>query len=426
MIFPGQIKNLWNTFREKGFWKGNTAQSDTYTGFYGEVSIDMERKVLKLHDGVTVGGAAEIISATGGGSGLGTASTRNVGLDSSEIPLNSNLGTAAYVNVEDIVPSGLGTAATKDFGTELTQIPLNSNLGSAAYVNVEDIVPTNLGSAAYVDVGIEPTQIPLRSDFSDAAFTGLGPGTWQIPRNLDLGQCAYLDIGDIPSAAAWGTLSITDIIPNGVSFADYTLIANDIGNILFLAGENHTITIPIFQYSEEMDQNIFTIKNISEVQNSVMTIIDTLGRVITKLFLNDCGIFRIDNTHQQVEIISLYRYALAGTLERVNMLGNEGVLDGTTCNIDFSLANIAAGTVTADQEFTFSTTAPVGFCSSLTLWLTNGGAFITTFPSNVKWADSGVSPDLTINGLDKLVFDTIDGGLNYIGKLAEKDPKVVI
>jgi hypothetical protein len=67
-------------------------------------------------------------------------SASNIGTDSDQIPLNSNLGTASLVNTgtgAGNVPlnSNLGTASLVNTGTAAGEAPLNSNLGTASLVN---------------------------------------------------------------------------------------------------------------------------------------------------------------------------------------------------------------------------------------------------------------------------------------------------
>jgi len=57
--------------------RGNTVQNDNYTGVYGEVSVDMEEKTLRIHDGIVQGGFT--VSGTGGGSGTDDVLRANVG-----------------------------------------------------------------------------------------------------------------------------------------------------------------------------------------------------------------------------------------------------------------------------------------------------------------------------------------------------------
>ena len=89
------------------------------------------------------------------------------------------LGTAAYVNMEDMPTElSLGTAATRDTGVAANQVPLNSNLGTAAYLSADGLARTDdLGTAAYLDVGLNTNEIPRNSDLGTAAYLDVGIGS---------------------------------------------------------------------------------------------------------------------------------------------------------------------------------------------------------------------------------------------------------
>jgi hypothetical protein len=51
------------------------------------------------------------------------------------------------------------------------------------------------------------------------------------------------------------------------------------------------------------------------------------------------------------------------------------------------------------------------------LILTNGGSQTVTWPASVDWP-AATAPTLTAAGVDKLVFETVDGGTTWTGNLA--------
>ena len=91
-------------------------------------------------------------------------------------------------------------------------------------------------------------------------------------------------------------------------------------------------------------------------------------------------------------------------------------------NIDLKLASVYSKTITANTTFTLSNLPASGKCQSLTLLLTNGGAFTVTLWSGVKWS-GGTVPTLTAAGLDILEFFTIDGGTTWYASRSGKDVK---
>jgi len=80
------------------------------------------------------------------------------------------------------------------------------------------------------------------------------------------------------------------------------------------------------------------------------------------------------------------------------------------------------GTTTGNTTWTFSGAAAAGRVSSVTLELTNGGAFAQTWPASVDWA-GGEAPTLTAAGVDVLTFITRNNGATWFGFLAGADMK---
>ncbi len=108
------------------------------------------------------------------------------------------------------------------------------------------------------------------------------------------------------------------------------------------------------------------------------------------------------------------RIILKDTGETVNVLGGLG---GGAVNIDLEKGNVVSATIdTSTTTITFINPTATAVASGITLWLTNGGSQITTFVG----ADypASTAPVLTTTGLDKLVFETIDGGTTWTGNLA--------
>jgi hypothetical protein len=95
---------------------------------------------------------------------------------------------------------------------------------------------------------------------------------------------------------------------------------------------------------------------------------------------------------------------------------------GATATIDMEVANFFSATIDIACTFTFSNPPASGDFGAFVLELTNGGAFLTTFPASVDFP-GGVAPTLTAAGVDQLVFTTRDGGTTYFGFVAGLDIK---
>lgn len=110
---------------------------------------------------------------------------------------------------------------------------------------------------------------------------------------------------------------------------------------------------------------------------------------------------------------TLKDYALEGVA-----IGNTGA----TRTIDLESGNFFSATLDQACTFTFSNPAGSGDFCGFILELTNGGAFVITWPASVDWP-GGTAPTLTASGVDQLVFTTRDAGTTYFGFVAGLDIK---
>jgi hypothetical protein len=110
---------------------------------------------------------------------------------------------------------------------------------------------------------------------------------------------------------------------------------------------------------------------------------------------------------------TLKDYAIEGSA-----IGNVGA----TRTFDLSTANFFSATVDQASTFTFSNPPASGDFGCFVMELTNGGAFVITWPASVDWP-AGTAPTLTSSGVDQLVFTTRDGGTTYFGFVAGLDIK---
>lgn len=90
-----------------------------------------------------------------------------------------------------------------------------------------------------------------------------------------------------------------------------------------------------------------------------------------------------------------------------------GTLSSNT-TITASDGNIHTFTVGAAITLSFNPNCLTGYCRTLTLIITNGGAYTITWPSSVKWA-GGAPPTFTASGVDVVTLLTVDGGATWYG-----------
>jgi hypothetical protein len=110
---------------------------------------------------------------------------------------------------------------------------------------------------------------------------------------------------------------------------------------------------------------------------------------------------------------TLKDYAIEGSA-----IGNAGA----TRTFDLSVANFFSVTIDQATTFTFTNPPASGDFGAFVMEITNGSAFLITFPASVDWP-GGTAPTLTASGKDQLVFTTRDGGTTYFGFVAGLDIK---
>ena len=115
------------------------------------------------------------------------------------------------------------------------------------------------------------------------------------------------------------------------------------------------------------------------------------------------------------DITRVIRSAFGGR-EKVSTVGESGA--ATT--VDLQDGNIHIVTLTDDCEFSFAGATPGESCSFvLKLKQDAQGGRIATFPPTVTWP-GGEEPVLSAHpeALDKIVFETTDGGQTWEGNVA--------
>lgn len=81
-----------DNFRVK-LTRGTTAQNNAYTGEEGEVTLDMEKNVVRIHDGVTQGGTE---------TGIDPDSLKTINGESIVGTGNITIGTPAIIDLGEL------------------------------------------------------------------------------------------------------------------------------------------------------------------------------------------------------------------------------------------------------------------------------------------------------------------------------------
>ena len=158
------------------FRRGTTTQNNAFTGANGEISVDTDVKTIRLHDGVTGGGAAIMLNTTTAQTALNkTFSTGSVwtgnavalaygGTGSS---LSAVSGAVAYSGA-----SGLGLSAAGTSG----QVLVSGGTNSPVWVNASSLttgVATTAVSATNITGG-SAGQLLIQSDTNVTTFITAG------------------------------------------------------------------------------------------------------------------------------------------------------------------------------------------------------------------------------------------------------------
>jgi len=110
------------------------------------------------------------------------------------------------------------------------------------------------------------------------------------------------------------------------------------------------------------------------------------------------------------------------TVSKVNLKDTSEITNAITTNtgsttIDITAGNSVTDTIGVATTYIFSNPTASDEMCAFTLTLTNGAAYVVTWPSSVDWP-SATAPTLTASGVDVLTFFTVDGGTIWHGMIA--------
>lgn len=158
------------------FRRGTTTQNNAFTGANGEISVDTDVKTIRLHDGVTGGGASIMMNTTTAQTALnktfstGSVWTGNaVGLayGGTGSSLSAVQGAVAYSGA-----SGLGLSAAGTSG----QVLISGGTGSPVWVNASSLT-TGVATTAVTATNIaggSAGQLIIQSDTNLSTFITAG------------------------------------------------------------------------------------------------------------------------------------------------------------------------------------------------------------------------------------------------------------
>jgi len=93
-----------------------------------------------------------------------------------------------------------------------------------------------------------------------------------------------------------------------------------------------------------------------------------------------------------------------------------------TTTLDLANANYFEAVVSGNVSWVFANPPTSTVAAGFILELTNGGGYLNTWPTEVKWP-GGVAPTITTSGTDVFTFITDDGGSIWRGVQSIKDSR---
>src|SRR6266550_554644 len=96
---------------------------------------------------------------------------------------------------------------------------------------------------------------------------------------------------------------------------------------------------------------------------------------------------------------------------------------GATTTLDLSLARTFVFTVSQATTLAFTNVPTSSFTTRVVCLITNGSAFVVTFPASVVWL-GGAGPALRASGVDVLELITRDGGTTWYASKMASNPLI--
>ena len=174
------------------FRRGTTAQNNNFIGAAGEIAVDLDRMVLRVHDGVTAGGTAMVTA-----NGTVTNAVNIVGGAVGAIPYQDSVGVTKFVNI-----GAVGQVLSSD-GTTATWVDVGSLTGGGG-ISADDVfVSTQTSGDRYFVVADQNgNYVALEADSgANAAVynlaTGLAVNSTLTVSKAILPSTSGIDIGSL-------------------------------------------------------------------------------------------------------------------------------------------------------------------------------------------------------------------------------------
>jgi hypothetical protein len=174
------------------FRRGTTAQNNNFIGAAGEIAVDLDRMVLRVHDGVTAGGTAMVTA-----NGTVTNAVNIVGGTQGDVPYQDSTGVTRFINI-----GAAGQVLSSD-GTTATWVDVGSLTGGGG-ISADDVfVSTQTSGNRYLVVADQNgNYVALEADSgANAAVynlaTGLAVNSTLTVSKAILPSTSGIDIGSL-------------------------------------------------------------------------------------------------------------------------------------------------------------------------------------------------------------------------------------
>jgi hypothetical protein len=174
------------------FRRGTTAQNNNFIGAAGEISVDLDRMVLRVHDGVTTGGTAMLTV-----NGTATNAVNIAGGTQGDILYQDGAGVTRFINI-----GGVGQVLSSD-GTTATWVDVGSLTGGGG-ISADDVfVSTQTSGDRYLVVADQNgNYVALEADSGTNAAvynlaTGLAVNSTLTVSKAILPSTSGIDIGSL-------------------------------------------------------------------------------------------------------------------------------------------------------------------------------------------------------------------------------------
>lgn len=351
--------------RQVQFRRGTTAQTNSFTGAVGEVTVNTDKDTVVVHDGSTAGGHP-----------LPT-SLADLGVTSSAAELNTLDGIPATLTATEL---GYVDGVTSSIQTQLDAKGTVSSLS--------DLSITSTATELNTLDGIPATLTATELGYVDGV-------TSAIQTQLDAKQALDAELTELATMASTTASALADLTQAEVQILD-----------------GATVSTAELNY-------------VTGVTSSIQTQLDAKGTVSS---LSDLGVTASSAELNYVDITTLgtsqASKAVTADANGVVTFDNGKIEESTaiTSSSNAATLNLRDGdnfthTLSENVTYTFSNPAASGKVSAFTLKvIQDSSARAITWPASVDWAASTAPTLSTGSGnVDVFVFATYDGGTTYYG-----------